>query len=1049
MHSERNNRTDQGKDGLNGDLITTKSGLVLPLSTDPKVLLPQKEHLEIITPDKNAHTIPQLDNQPKQEVNQFLITYLHNPWSYIRLCLNGTENQKVVTVIDKYLEKTRNKIPNAEKYSDLELLEVTSLLPETLKSRPLFNDFQMFIGTAFEELIGNQETTFNLIAGVCQNIDIFCKLQLLDTQSLALNAPEFLDYFAELLEPALINNINPTQKELQIILDFIAYFAMNSKDASGVFLELISKNNSNHPLKHELQYQTFSVKKTDPTQHRIGLEIEGCASIALGKNLLSDMNLNLGVDGGETMPEIRRDGDHLHFDTSYRRDLFQFWSWARLVQLKGASLHITIDDPDSIYYDILKKLVGDNLDTLKTDSDKKAIEVRLHLSNYIIDKHDVAYLDYSQPYINEQYQIVELVELLLDFIYSQKLDLAKVQSLPYFWQKQVGVHLKQRGDFLLEDLNQKTITYQEFESWLESDSQISVSEMKKRLSGLETPLSLGQFLELIFEYKSYPFLAVYKYTRIFDQNKIDFDTLLKLGKKVSWDINHTLLLLTLLDRTISGSEAINLLNTINESLREKTKHGYLAFLFRELTPVLDSTESQIEVLLHLYRQVDWLDHSLLNLVIDFKPDWDFEQFILFAKTVNWNKDILNPIPKSFAEKFSFDQKVELAQNMDWDKDFVTEIFAVGKAELTFEQFKLIYEIIKFSNHAIEKLVFQAKEISNQHIELLLTPRYVEASDELREIRPPSIALASAIKGASLPIDEARKIKLCEQTDYNREVIKACFGDTISYEKCIEILDQLKTKLSTFNYNSYSVSEVIALLDEISMTQFIKLLEYVIQLENDTKTYNLTNKSITGRLLKVNVTDFDISKLFPYFEKGIFTERQIIKITENYAEQISTNYIDTLLEITALNRQVLFSLIEQNSKKITDYADIEKLMSKPTLAKDTGLLEYLLLKLETKLTLNQVNKILKLDIWKKYLVEPLVSQIDTVLDFKTLLILLEESDWHGEIGQEALKKMRPSFAFNKYYATQLFKHVPKEKKLLFFTLLSESNCNQPIPWMVLQ
>jgi gamma-glutamyl:cysteine ligase YbdK (ATP-grasp superfamily) len=63
----------------------------------------------------------------------------------------------------------------------------------------------------------------------------------------------------------------------------------------------------------------------------------------------------MGIDGGGTMPELRRQYDSIRYDKKFQEDLFDLWYWFRLSKCQGTSIHVHIDECDEKKPGLLKE----------------------------------------------------------------------------------------------------------------------------------------------------------------------------------------------------------------------------------------------------------------------------------------------------------------------------------------------------------------------------------------------------------------------------------------------------------------------------------------------------------------------------------------------------------------------------------------------------------------------------------------------------------------------------------------------------------------------
>ena len=212
------------------------------------------------------------------------------------------------------------------------------------------------------------------IDGFFSHLNILVETQIYSKRCYKLDSPQHVERILEVLDEKQI-------KVTKEMADFFSYFKL--PDSLKKELLRIIPGNTRHPL---VTYLVNSLQKDDPSlvNENIGIEIEGIPRISMGSQ--AHPGFEMGIDGGGTMPELRRKKDEIAYNKSFKEDLFHLWYWAKMSRLAGASIHIHIDNPgDPKTVETFRRMFGfTNNDIRVNNYGKKheTIEVRLNLPYY-------------------------------------------------------------------------------------------------------------------------------------------------------------------------------------------------------------------------------------------------------------------------------------------------------------------------------------------------------------------------------------------------------------------------------------------------------------------------------------------------------------------------------------------------------------------------------------------------------------------------------------------------------------------------------------------
>lgn len=441
---------------LTGDKEQDYRTLVVAGDSDTRKLAPKTPEVKTANPDA-------------------ILFFLAQPWGYLDSRLQQVGLPSPIADIEKQIDDHRSSLPKIPETSKILLksplkhirdAERTSLgmsqetlyeifAPDTAvvncaelpfvydnEHKATISRYADFLAVCIDELLvdsTNLTEELKHISRLFKYLDVLTLTFLYKTNQTKIDRPQILDLVASKMEwlESLEQPIN--KKYLGNLFDFLSYFQMNSQAANQTFLRILNRHNFTHPILHELNYQLVEkggnqekeeVNKKAP---KIGIEIEGVPSVIFGG---IPEGFELGSDtSAKNMPEFRRKaGEYLFFNHEFKKQLFELWYWAKLTQMKGASVHIHIDNNEKDNaHQLFAALVGFEGNTCKRNLDYNTVELRFNLTSYPPGDIGGSLLT-NAPFFHQQYDLIPLIEFLLQYSENQTIDRECYEKLPPFWQ---------------------------------------------------------------------------------------------------------------------------------------------------------------------------------------------------------------------------------------------------------------------------------------------------------------------------------------------------------------------------------------------------------------------------------------------------------------------------------------------------------------------------------------------------------------------------------------------------------------------------------------
>ena len=754
-------KRDFQQDATTGLLVPKKEVLTVP-TEKPSILRPKEVDIHRLTKKE----------QEKKGKNAYLF-YLSNPWNYFESELSKQQLPSPTPEIQKTVAAARKNIPNesslillnsplkAIRESEKQRL-ISSGMSETLVStlvgqgkvldiqlcnpaelsfsfdapktdentestKEAFNTFLVdSISNIFDAIESKEDV--KRLASLLQKLDVVLQTYQYRLDMYKVDSPELLDTVAQLLDTYRGKKDTIPQNYLSPIFDFISNFNLQSKTANTIFYSFLKKSNSSHPLLHELEYQLLPEdEKKDLSQPKVGLEVEGVPKV-LWKNVPE--GFEQGLDGGLTLPEYRKSKDHLHFDATLKKQLFDFWYWAKKNQLVGVSVHIHLDIDDTIRSSLMAQYFGTDYDSIR-ESSFDTLELRFNLSGYDTSNGETQQVSVSSPFFHEQFEFVELITFLESFRTATTTTECTdaFQKLPYFWK----THLKKPAEVKNKQLQtkenerKKLLTLLEnhtlVELFLDSSSKHLVTQNSNILEEflsqqphftvtkddflticktvyfcayevqqsiakyLEQALSFDELLVKVTEYNNEDALILFSYLPeklTYPQIQEIFDSRIEIN-------SYTYKLILSESSQITANQFEELFDKVAWNKR---------FIDKDiLTVIVDRDSLSIDTIAKWCSKFQWDRYAVRTILEVLAPKVTFEDILILEKAAPKHREILPLLfAESLTEKISFFQFLHLLEKDSYQLDTIDILTEHIKHPLSYKQFQHILNTVRGNSY---------------------------------------------------------------------------------------------------------------------------------------------------------------------------------------------------------------------------------------------------------------------------------------------------------------------------------------------------------------
>lgn len=283
------------------------------------------------------------------------------PWRYFDKKLKESGVHSPVPEIEKIIEKEKPLDVADLEYNEWNKPKEVGEVPE---------EFRTFLEDSADILINDTVRDREFVNKYFGGVNMLIESQIYANRCYKLKDAKPLEKVLTAFKEA---NVPLPEK----VCDFISYFEIPPSIVKYI------NENIEPGSRHALKYYTDSlVQGGEQEIENVGIEIEGFPKVTLGRN--SYPGFRMGIDGGGTIPELRRETEKIKYDLKYKKDLYDLWYWAKMSRLMGLSLHVHLDDEDGEAMENFTEVFGRDSDSVRRSrpSDIATVQIRLNLPFY-------------------------------------------------------------------------------------------------------------------------------------------------------------------------------------------------------------------------------------------------------------------------------------------------------------------------------------------------------------------------------------------------------------------------------------------------------------------------------------------------------------------------------------------------------------------------------------------------------------------------------------------------------------------------------------------
>ncbi len=511
-------------------------------------------------------------------------------------------------------------------------------------------------------------------------------------------------------------------------------------------------------------------------------------------------------------------------------------------------------------------------------------------------------------HLNEQYKKTQTEIENLQQLFAEKNSLLQ-HSIPETLNAQLSQVSFDQQDSILSELEQ-----------LEKQNQSKVQELQNQLEKLKIQAQLADFTAQIHDGEACPLCGSHEHPNVLHI------------EAVSADIEN----LTLEQKRLAN-EQVAISNTSKK----------LSIAFNDLSSmqqILNAFKSQLEIL-----ENDKKEHRKTFIWNEFSPD-NKEAFDVAQQAFKKRQEELNVLENKHKESQSALQKAQqdfeneklLVSNIETDIKILENQIFTTKNRLTQTDETLA---ILDHNTLSEKLAALALHISK------VTENHEKLSEQIQRGELALVSAQTEKTGLEKSVSEYEKELKAIQTEFDRALSNSPFSSREEVESILKLnLDtaNLKTKITEFNQNLFSLTQELKALEQVLAGQKFDEEEYKLLLENvalKKATVEESNKnqiSAEGNLKRLR-TDWEAKKSFQKEYDQLELRKTNIKTLKSlfkasgFVNYISSVYLQNLCEAAnerfhKLTRQQLrLELNENNNFQVRDYLNEGRVRSVKTLS----------------------------------------------------------------------------------------------------------------------
>jgi len=839
-------------------------GFLVPIGAKGLIVPKPREDLTLEKPtQEQIAKFNQETDEEKEEIeknarkkNEILLSYYGGPWNYFDARLKAAGIDSPTNEIQKKIKAFREKTPEIsqeswlllknqnkdtrqaekDKYlaggyslhqlevamsSDTALINVIDLdfvktiANSELQSNGSLDGFYQFLDICIDDLFNLSEpieNNFKHLAGVCKYLDILTNAFLYKSGCYKLDNPELLEKIVSKIEVLTNGEKKHPPAYLQSLFDFLSYFEMNNSNASNALLEISKAHNFYHPIINELDYQLNPKDREDVTQPRIGIEIEGIYTVLFGQ---VPQGFEIGIDGGGSIPELRKNFDSLHFDKTYKKQLFDLWYFVKMTQLKGASLHIHIDNPNDNLLEVFQRLFGKDLDTIK-HSGLGSVEIRLNLSSYQVKENGEVILNPNTPFFHPQYDLTNLIQILIEYGNTQELNTNVLKTVPTFWKYRLSIQPEQQRKKITIE---KVMELSKNSGW---DSDV-IFEALKHLDG---SLTIEKVMELS-ENSGWDSDVIIEALKHLD-GSLTIEKVMELSKKSGWNSKVVAEALKHRDRLLTIEKVMEL------SENSEWNWHVIIEALKHLGGVLT-----IEKVMELSENSGWDSDVIIEAFNHLGGVLTIEKVMELSENSGWNSYVIIEALKHLDGSLTIEKVMELSKKYGWNSKVITEAFNHLGGVLTIEK---VMELSK-------KYGWNSKVVAEalKHLDGSLT---IEKVMELSENSGwNKYVIIEAMKHLDGVLTIEKVMELSKKSGWNSKVIT----EALKHRDRLLTIEEVMELSENSGWNKYVIIEAMKHLDGSLTINWDLFANYLRKMKNISMIPLVLNRIQFGRA--ISMSDF--------------------------------------------------------------------------------------------------------------------------------------------------------------------------------------------------